>query len=74
MNHTKPQIYESYFQQSLKRTAKIERYCQRVFGMSFMEKMEERLLQVRKEFTENIIEHIESAEKITGQDYLEIKE
>lgn len=54
--------------------AKLEMYCKRTFGMSFMIKMEKRILQVRKEFTENILEHIKEAEKITGQDYLEIKE
>jgi len=53
---------------------KLERYCQNIFGMSFMEKMEDRILQIRKEFTDNILEHIKEAEKVTGQDYLEIKE
>ena len=68
MNHTKPSIC-----QELKHAAKMERYCQNVFGMSFMEKMEDRIFQVRKEFTNNIIEHIKEAERTTGKDYFEIK-
>lgn len=69
MNKTKPSLY-----QSLKLAAKMERYCQRKFGMSFMQKMEDRIFQTRKEFTENVLEHIRQAEKVTRQDYLKIKE
>lgn len=54
--------------------AKIEMYCKRNFGVSFMIKMEERISQVREEFTVNILKHIEDAEKIYGKDYLEIEE
>ena len=62
------------FIQSLQILCKLEKYCQDNFGISFMEKMENRILQIRKEFTDNILEQIKEAEKVYKKDYLEIKE
>lgn len=60
--------------QSARMVSKLNKYCKRNFGMSFAAKMEARILQVRKEFTKNILEHITKAEKIYGKEYLKIKE
>jgi len=56
--------------QSVKMASKLDKYCMRLFGIN----LEDKLFQYHQEFIEKCWEQIKEAEKITGKDYLDIKE
>jgi len=49
---------------------KLNKYCITISGKGYFEK----LFQLEKEFNKKCWEQIKEAEKITGKDYLDIKE
>jgi len=49
---------------------KLDKYCTTLFGIHFQEKLD----QCQEEFIGKCWEQIKEAEKITGKDYLDIKE
>ena len=49
---------------------KIERCCERILKKT----LQERSTQIINDLIIKILDHIKSAEKITGKDYLDIKE
>ena len=56
--------------QTLRIYSKLDKYCMNLFGIN----LEEKLCQCQQEFVNKCWEQIKEAEKVTGQDYLEIKE
>jgi len=56
--------------QSAKMISKLDKYCMNLFGVN----LEDKLFQNYRQFVDKCWEQIREAEKITGKDYLDIKE
>jgi len=55
---------------STKMLSKLDKYCMSLFGIN----LEDRLFQNHRQFIEKCWEQIKEAEKVTGKNYLDIKE
>lgn len=53
---------------------KFDKYCKSIFGKPFDESLYHRMTIEVKKFIDGIKDHIESAEKMYGKNYLKIKE